>query len=284
MGVFDFFTGDGASGRADQTIQYALLQQQKQGSDLANYNQKGLAALDKGFGQAQTQYGQQQAGGLAALSSAYDTGQGALNQGAQQAQSYLDPYAQAGGAAQSMYTNALGLNGAAGNAAATGAFQAGPGYEWQVNQATDAAARNANKLGMAYSGNTVDAITRLGSNLANQEWGSYLDRLNSQAGMGAQVAGQQSSIANGLGQGLASLGQTYGQNTASMYGKGASDLANLDMQNAIGGAGLWTNLGNQTNALNSSTLNAVAAANKDAGAANQQGSSNLWGAVTGLFS
>ena len=38
-------------------------------------------------------------------------------------------------AGTAMYTNALGLGGAAGNQAATNAFQTGPGYEWQIGRA-----------------------------------------------------------------------------------------------------------------------------------------------------
>ncbi|EEF24220.1 conserved hypothetical protein, partial [Ricinus communis] len=49
---------------------------------------------------------------------------GALNQ----AVSNYDPYLAAGKSATDMYSNAVGLNGADGNAAATSAFQASPGY------------------------------------------------------------------------------------------------------------------------------------------------------------
>lgn len=283
-GILDAFTGNGASGRADATIQYALAQQEKQGNALQGYTNQGLAGLNTGFNQAQGQYAQQQGQGLAALGSAYNTGRTDLQNGGTAALGALNPFAAQGGAANTMLGNSLGLNGAAGNSAATGAFQASPGYEWQVNQATDAAARKQNALGMGYSGNTLAALTQLGQNLANQEYGSWQDRLTGQAGQGQQAATAQAGILNGNGQSLASLGQSYGQNQGTLYGKGASDLAGLDMQNAIAGAGLWQGLGSQTNALNASTLNAVAGANKDAGAAQQAGANNLFGAISGGIS
>jgi hypothetical protein len=280
-GLLDAFTGNAASGRADATIQFALAQQKQQSGALAGYNQSGLDSLNTGYNQAQGQYAQQQGQGLAALGNAYGGARTDLQNGSSAAVGALNPYATQGGAANTMLGNSLGINGAAGNTAATNAFQASPGYEWQVNQALDGAARHANSLGMAYSGNTVDAITRLGQNLANQQYGSWQDRLTGQAGQGQQAATTQAGIMNGQGQSLASLGQQFGQNQGTLYGKGASDLANIDTQNGIAGAGLWSNLGNQTNALSASTLKAVADANKNAGDASQAGSSNLWGSIFG---
>jgi len=280
-GLADAFTGNAASGRADATIQYALMQQDKQGKALQGYTDRGLAGLDKGFNQGQQQYAQQQGQGLAALADAYGTGRTDLQNGSASALSTLNPYASQGAAANTMLGNSLGLNGAGGNAAATSAFQASPGYQWQVDQATDAAARKQNALGMGYSGNTLAALTQLGQQYANQEYGSWQDRLTGQAGQGFQAAGQQAGIQNGAGQSLASLGQTYGQNQGSLYGKGAADLAGLDMQNAVAGAQLWQGLGNQTNSLSASTLNAIAQANHDAGAAQQAGANNIFGAAMG---
>ena len=74
-------------------------------------------------------------------------------------------------------------------------FQAGPGYQWQVDQATDAAARSGNARGMGYSGNTTDAIARLGSNLANQEFQQWIENLQPyQTGAHAATAGQSGAL------------------------------------------------------------------------------------------
>ena len=76
------------------------------------------------------------------------TGQGYLDTGLTQStgalNSALGAYAPLSalaskyGQGTDMYMNSLGLNGAAGNTAATNAFQAGPGYQFQMDQGLDA--------------------------------------------------------------------------------------------------------------------------------------------------
>lgn len=75
------------------------------------------------------------------------------------------------------YKDALGLNGQAGNAATMDRFQAGPGYEFAMNQGLDALDRRAAAKGQLNSGNsTIDTLT-YAQGLGNQEFGSWLDRL-----------------------------------------------------------------------------------------------------------
>ncbi len=130
MGWLDIFTGDPAKKAAEENKK--LLQQ-----NLAT----GRADLTAG-----------QTGALGAL----DTSAGL----------YGDLAKKYGGAT-SLALDALGVNGADGNTRATQAFQAGPGYQWQVDQATDAAARKAAALGIAGSGNTLAEIgTRVSAALS----------------------------------------------------------------------------------------------------------------------
>lgn len=117
-----------------------------------------------------------------------------------------EPWVTSGGAANTMYGNAIGLNGADGNAAATGAFQAGPGYQFAMDQGTQAALRGASAGGMLNSGNTLTALTQFGQGLANQEYGGWLDRLSGMSSQGLQAAGGQA-------QGYTNLGNLY-QGTA----------------------------------------------------------------------
>ena len=149
------------------------------------------------------------------------------------------PWLANGQNANGMLSDALGLNGANGNAAATGAFQAGPGYRWQVDQATDAAARKAASLGMAASGNTLDAITRLGSNLANQSYGSWMDRLNNVSGQGLSAANSM----NGNNQAIANIQNGGGKDTAGLLDRLGSQLGTLDANQGNTLAGLRTGLG-----------------------------------------
>lgn len=121
-----------------------------------------------------------------------DTGEnkstGAINAGIAGYQPYVD----AGKNALGMYTDALGLNGAEGNAAATSAFHTSPGYDFAVDQGTQAALRGASAAGMLNSGNTLTALTDYGQGKADQEYSSWLDRLNGVSTQGqSAVAGQQ---------------------------------------------------------------------------------------------
>lgn len=108
------------------------------------------------------------------------------------------PAVDSGNRARSMYDSALGLRGAGGNAEATDAFQAGPGYQFAMDQGSQAALRGASAGGMLNSGNTLTALTEFGQGLANQEYGSWLDRLNGVSGQGLQAVGGQAQAFGGL--------------------------------------------------------------------------------------
>ena len=260
---------------AMQNIAWAQDNQARTTGQLEGYTDKGLAALGQGVQGAKDVYNEYLPKTLAALGKGYDTGVGTINSGYDRAANDyragiagLDPYAQRGNTAGDMLGNALGLNGAAGNTAATNAFQAGPGYGWQVDQATEAAARKANSLGIGASGNTLDALTRLGSNLANQEYSGWLDRLNGLNTSGQQAATSQLGAYQGLGnlgmqqgQNLATLAQNYGQNQASAYNDVGKSLAGAEMTQGTGAAGLYQGLGNSIANVNANTLNAMVQSN-----------------------
>lgn len=89
------------------------------------------------------------------------------------------------GRAGDMLLNALGLNGSAGNDAATAAFRSSPGYDFKVDQSLDALDRRAASRGLLGSGNnTIDTLDVV-HGLADQDYGSYLDRLSGLATLGA---------------------------------------------------------------------------------------------------
>lgn len=184
---------------------------------------QGLNALGQGYGQARDDLGAQFTGAI----------------------DRLQPYNQAGLDALGMERNSLGLGGAAGNAAATAAFQESPGYRYQVDQATDAVARKASALGSLGSGNTQAAITDRASQLANQEYGGWQDRLSNLGQRGQQAAGMQAGLQGQYGQSLANLGQSQGRDIASLW----SDTAGREAGVHTGLAGLgMNNLWQGTNA------------------------------------
>ena len=112
-----------------------------------------------------------------------------------------------------MQANALGLNGAAGNEAATNAFQAGPGYQFALDQGLQALNRNAASRGMLASGNNTQDIIKYAQGLANQEYGNWQNRLGNFSQLGLYAAAGQTGRQNSL----AALDYGYGQDQAGVY-------------------------------------------------------------------
>lgn len=203
MGIFDIFTGDSAKEAAEKNRQ--LLQQNKA---------EGTATLQQG----------------------QDKAIGALGQSA----GLYGNLAQKYGGATSLGLDALGVNGSAGNQRAVDAFHAGPGYQWQVDQALDAINRKGAATGTAATGNTLAALSDRAGNMANQEYGSWLNNLNSYVSPELQATGGQAGS-------YASM--------APVYTNTANNIANLGTNTATGIAGQ-----------NTQEANAI-----------MQGSGNLWG-------
>ncbi len=209
----------------------------------------GIWAAD----QAQNNYNQQQgtlAEGRDNSLSAIDAGRisslAALGQGYgaavpeyQAAIERFNPWTDAGKSALTTYQNSLGQNGAEGNATAVAQFQASPGYQYQLDQATDAVARKASALGALGSGNTMQAITDRAANLANQEYGGWQDRLNGLSNTGLQASGQQANIQQGLGN----LYAQQGRDTSNLYSDAAGKEAGIYTGYANANAGALGNLG-----------------------------------------
>jgi len=147
-----------------------------------------------------------------------NTGEQKSSDALNQAIGQFSPYQQTGAAANSMVANALGLNGAAGNAAAQGAYQASPGYDWAVNQAMQGVNRAAAAGGMSASGNAMIAAQDRAKQLANQDYTGWLDRIIGQSAQGLSAAG-------GAAQGWGNLANLF-QNTTGQR---------LDLANAVTG-------------------------------------------------
>lgn len=184
----------------------------------------------------------------------------------QAAQGLFQPYRDAGLKAFSAYGDAAGLNGAAGSDAATAAFRASPGYAWQRDQAIDGVARKASSLGILGSGNTETGIATLASNLADQQWGSYMTGLKGIADTGYAATGAQAGLQKGIGD----LDVARGNSVANIWS--ADGLRKAGIVSAAGqaAAGSYTNFGNT---LGSNLLTA--------GKAEDAGANNLWGALLG---
>lgn len=117
-----------------------------------------------------------------------DSGQNDANAALDRGIGFYQPYQQTGTAANDLYADALGLNGADGNGRASAAFTTSPGYEFTRSQGEQAALRGASAGGMLASGNTITALADYTSGLASKEQGSWLDRLAGVASNGLSAA------------------------------------------------------------------------------------------------
>jgi hypothetical protein len=312
MGLFDIFTGDPLKDAADKSR--ALLRQtQDDVTSRTNATRDEAAGyLRGGFGNARGNLG-----------AGYGAAAGAINAGAGSALGYLDagthgalgqlaqartdltgnggafhPLAELGarfGQGSQLYADALGLNGAEGNARASSAFQAGPGYQFALSQGLDAVNRAANARGQLNSGNTdVDAL-KFGQGLAGQTYQQWLGNLSpynqlelsATSGAATGNAGINQNVANlgvtganilsGAGQNKANVASGQGNTLADIASKYYGGLAGLDTSE---GSALAGNTTNATNAINTAALGIAPKIGQtyvDAANADMMGSKNLWG-------
>lgn len=203
MGIFDLFTGDSAKEAADANKK--LLQ-----DNLAT--------------------------GTATLQSGQTNAIGALDQSAGLYGNLASKY----GKATDLALNALGVNGAAGNDAATAAFRAAPGYQYAVDQALDQTKRASAAGGQSLGGNVLAALSDRAGNMADQGYQTWLNNLNGYVSPELQATGGQAGA-------IASK--------APVYTSTANSIANLG----------------------TNTTNGITNQNTQAANAEMQGSSNLWG-------
>jgi hypothetical protein len=214
------------------------LQDWEAGNDIIDKGKTdALGAIDRG-----------RTGGLAALGQGRTDAIGALEAGNAAAHpNYANaiqrfaPWAAAGRKGLDMYGDTLGVNGQEGYDRAVGNFRAGPGYQYQVDQASDAVARKASAMGALGSGNTMAAIADRARNMADAEFGRYQDRLNGLSTQGLAASGQMA----GLEQAWGNLAAQLGRDKAGVYtGTGAQE-AGIYTGTGAQEAGVYGNATNQ---------------------------------------
>lgn len=148
---------------------------------------------------------------------AIDTGVSNANEDYAAALGLYQPLAQTFSKGSQTYADALGLNGADGNARAVSAYQTGPGYQFALDQALQAVNRGASAQGQLGSGQTSLDTMKAAYGLANQDHGNWLDRLSGYNGLAGQAADSQSNIYGGM------AGMDYNAGTAKAgYGWNAA--------------------------------------------------------------
>jgi len=183
--------------------------------------------------------------GLGYLDSGLDTSKGYLNSAVSSYGSLAD-LGQKYGAGTNLYLDALGVNGASGNARASGAFQTGPGYDFTLSSGLDAINRRRAAGGMLDSGNAdLDAV-KYATGLADQTYGNWLTRLGGLVSPElSATAGAASGRAGAYGS-LANLYQTDAANRIGLeggYTSGMMSANNQEAQARAQGAGNILGLG-----------------------------------------
>lgn len=120
------------------------------------------------------------------------------------------PYRQAGQQAVGQYAAQVG-NG----------FQQSPGYQWTQDEAMRGVMANASARGLVNSGATLRALQDRSANLANQEYGNYMNRLAALSGIGQTATGQTGA-----------MGQSYGGQASGVIGQGTAAANNYLTQGA----------------------------------------------------
>lgn len=202
MGIFDIFNNTDQRAAANDQI--------------AGIN-AGLAAGNNYFGQ-----------GANALNTNYTAG----------LQPFLQNFGQDTQGATAL-GNALGLNGPGGSASAVSAFQANPGYNFQLNSGLNAVnAKAAASGGLGSGGNAMD-LNNYAQGQANQGWGQYIQNLQPYLGAQNAAATGIGNLYSGLGNQLSSLYQNQGNMNYGANTSIGNANANADMGNLTGSQNLW---------------------------------------------
>ena len=185
-------------------------------------------------------------------SGAVSGGQGqanaAIGQGLTTATNQLSPWTTTGQPANQQQSDLLGLNGQPAADAAMSTFQASPGYAYQVQQGLRGVDAGAASQGILRSGATIKAEETLGSNLANQDFGNYWNRLQQLSSGGLTAATGISNAATGAGTQIANTDASAAQAQSNIYGNLGSGLStginqlanNTAVQQWLGGGGSTT--------------------------------------------
>lgn len=197
------------------------------GTSARNIGIWGYQQAQDAIGKGQGILDNAQNGALASLGKGFAQGRDDLTTQFGGAIDRLNPWVSAGTDALTTYQGSLGQGGQGARDAAVSQFQNSPGYQYAVDQASDATARKASALGALGSGNTMAAIADRAQNMQNQEYGAWQDRLNGLSTQGLQASGTQAGLQGQLGQSLASLSGQQGNAEAGVY----TGLAGLGVNN-----------------------------------------------------
>lgn len=172
------------------------------------------------------QEGQQQANAM--LQSGQQQATGNYQTGYNTALGRINPMLQHGQAADSLYANHLGVNGAGAQQNAMSQWQTSPGYQYMLAERMRGLNARANAGGNYYSGAALRGAGDAHQAMMSQEYQNYLNRLGGYAGQGNQMAQFGAGLDTQNASNLANLNYGVAQQRAG----NAINMANAQAQQA----------------------------------------------------
>lgn len=263
--VTDVFTGRPGKEAAEKQQAFIAQQQAANDARLRAAQEGGLADLQSGregalgavrpaFAQGRTDIGGAtdqatgalyagQIAGAGALGGGQADSLAALRSGVEGATGAYDPlraaagrYGDAASGASDASADALGLNGPEGIARAQAGFQAGPGFNFALNQGLESVLRNANASGMVAGGNALQEAQRFGQGLGQQEWDKHTAALRARESLYAPL---ERGALGDVGSGVSQAELAGGTGAANIYSGAAGRLADLYSTTGRAGADIY---------------------------------------------
>jgi hypothetical protein len=167
----------------------------------------------------------------------------------------LSPYMGAGNNATTTLAQLYGLQGQDAQTAAFGQFEASPDYQFAQREGMRALEGSNAAKGLLQSSGHMRTAQQYGQNLASQQYGNYVNRLQGLANTGLTATNTSVAANQNAGNSLAGVMSGYGNNLANasmgaggalsnIYGQNFGSMAGLATQQGAGAAGLLTGTGN----------------------------------------
>lgn len=113
-------------------------------------------------------------------------------------------------------------------------FTQSPGYLFRLQEGNKAIERSAAARGGLYSGATMKALDRYSQGVASDEFGAYVNRLQSLAGVGQSATGSTAAAGQNYANGASQAAQQAGAARASSYAN-TGNAINSAVSGAAGG-------------------------------------------------
>ena len=157
-----------------------------------------------------------------------------------QIQQNEQPYLQAGQGALSQLQSLYGLPGGKGmnGQQISSLLSSLPGYQFQLQQGTQAVDRSEAAKGLLNSGATGKALQQYGQGLGSSYFGQYVSGLQNMAGAGQASAAQQAQVGMNTANNI-SANQIYAGNAAAAGAIGTGNAFSNSLGQGIGLYGLY---------------------------------------------